>query len=208
MRAFLRSSPVAPHRSRALAEATRLVWQGSSTAASVTVATSFHGCSARRACCGSRTGRSGARCPASSPPRSPPASGRRHWIRARSRGKTGAPLPRQRESSQRFAAPSQHRAPGRATGRHPPEQLSFPGGQAGMLSRCECAPPGRVRSAGASACRVVRWGAARRGGQPRSWRVCRNAGGIGQLGGGALCPDTGDRGAPVVKSPSRQRFQR
>jgi hypothetical protein len=49
MRSLLRSLPVAPQRSRALAEATRLVWQGSSTAASVTVATAFHGGSARRA---------------------------------------------------------------------------------------------------------------------------------------------------------------
>jgi hypothetical protein len=56
MRSFLRSSPVAPQRSRALAEATRLVWQASSTAASVTVTvtvtTAFHGCSARRAAAG------------------------------------------------------------------------------------------------------------------------------------------------------------
>ena len=122
MRSFLRSSPVAPQRSRALAEVTRLVWQGSSTAASVTVATAFHGCSARRAAAGRAPAGRGAR---SSQQSTTTAAGlgSATRIRSRSRGKTGAPLPRQSESSQRFAPPSQHRAPGRATGRHPAEQL-------------------------------------------------------------------------------------
>ena len=45
-RAFLRSSDVIPYLSLALAVGYRLVWHSSCTAASVRVASSFHGCSA------------------------------------------------------------------------------------------------------------------------------------------------------------------
>lgn len=79
----------------ALAEATRLVWQASSTAASVTVTTAFHGCSARRAAAGrAPAGRGHGVEPAVHHDRRRPRVATR--IRSRSRGKTGASLPRQR----------------------------------------------------------------------------------------------------------------